>query len=327
MNDKDISPSRLGIVIVNYRTLALTERCIASLAPMLAAADARAVVVDNNSQDGSYESLRDYCASQPESDRLRVVQAARNGGFSAGNNIGVEQLKSEYILLLNSDAVVQPGALDEIVEAAAAAPGAGIVTPRIVSSGGEEEVSRFRNHSPLSEFVDGAQTGPITTLFRVAETPIYPDDWRTLPDWVSFAAVLIRAQAIDKVGPMDEGFFLYYEDCDYCRRIRTSGFTIAFAPDAVFTHDAGGSTNLRASEKVQSRLPSYYYASRSRYFRKFYGPAGPLLANVAWLAGRGIAKARGVFGRPAPAVCAARARDIWIGWRGGSDHQVLSRNH
>lgn len=309
--------SRLGVVIVNYRTPDLTQRCVSSLAPMLEAADAVAVIVDNDSKDGSYERLRDYCAGRPESDRLKAVDAGRNGGFSAGNNVGIAAVEADWVLLLNSDAVVHDGALSALLGAADASPDAGIVTPRIVSSDGEEEVSRFRNHSPFSEFIDGAQTGPITKLFSGAEVPIYPGDWRTRPDWVSFAAVLLRRAAIDEAGPMDEGFFLYYEDCDYCRRIRAAGFSIALAPDAAFTHDAGGSTRLRAQERAQTRLPSYYYRSRSRYFRKYYGPAGPFLANAAWLAGRAIAKLRGVFGRSAPAVCEARARDMWIGWRAG----------
>lgn len=282
---------------------------------MLAEADACAVIVDNASQDGSFERLSEYCAQNSANDRLNVVAAGANGGFSAGNNVGFQALQSEYVLLLNSDAVPQPGALKTIVKAAEAAPDAGIITPLLVTSKGEEQVSRFRNHSPFSEFVDGAQTGPVTKMFPKAETPIYPDDWRTPPDWVSFAAVLLRRDAIEKAGSMDEGFFLYYEDCDYCRRIRAEGLEIGFAPEAVFVHDPGGTTKLRDSETALARLPSYFYASRSRYFRKYYGPAGPLLANVAWLAGRAIAKLRGIFGRAAPAVCAARARDLWIGWR------------
>lgn len=315
MKDKSASAHRLGVVIVNYKTPALTARCIDSLAPMLPSAGGVAVVVDNDSQDGSFEQLRDFCAARPESDRLTVVQAGRNGGFAAGNNVGVERLKAEYVLLLNSDAIVHDGALQAMLSAADAAPNAGLTTPAIVTSSGVEEVSRFRNHSPLSEFIDGAQTGPLTKLFPHAEAPIYPNDWDAPPDWVSFAAVLIRREAIEKVGPMDDGFFLYYEDCDYCRRIKTAGYTIAKAPDAVFTHDAGGTTKLREQELAQTRLPAYYYASRARYFQKYYGPLGPVFANVAWMTGRLIAKLRGLFGRPAPQLCQARARDIWIGWR------------
>ena len=317
MEARNRQSCRLGVIIVNYRTPALTERCIDALAPMLPGADAVALVVDNASQDGSFERLTTYCAENAADDRLKVIASETNGGFSAGNNIGMSALRSDYVLLLNSDAVPQPGALEELLNAADADPAAGIITPRLITSGGEEQVSRFRNHSPLSEFVDGAQSGPVTRLLKKSETPIFPDDWSTPPDWVSFAAVLLRRSAIEKTGLMDEGFFLYYEDCDYCRRVRREGFSIGYAQKAVFVHDPGGSTKLRASENALARLPSYYYASRSRYFRKYYGPLGPLLANIAWLSGRALAKLRGSFGRPAPAICAGRAHDVWIGWRSG----------
>ena len=311
------SPSRLGIVIVNFCTPALTERCLDALIPMLELADARVVIVDNASPDGSYDRLMSYCTNSSERDRLYVVASPVNGGFSAGNNIGIKALKSDYILLLNSDAIPQGNALTALLKAADRQTGVGLISPRLVTSDGAEQVSRFRNHSPLGEFIDGAQSGPVTRLFSFAETPISSDDWDTPPDWVSFAAVLLNKTAIEKVGPMDEDFFLYYEDCDYCRRLKNAGHAIGFAKNATFVHDPGGSTHLSATEKALARLPTYYYASRSRYYRKYYGWLGPLMANIAWLTGRVVAKFRGIFGRPAPAVCASRAHDIWIGWRSG----------
>ena len=310
----------LGVVIVNYRTPALTEACAASLAPMLEAADAGVVIVDNASGDGSFERLARACAAMPAADRIRVVASPRNGGFSAGNNIGVSAVNADFVLFLNSDAEAAPGALTALLAAVGRAPEAGLITPRIVSSDGDSVVSRFRNHTPLSEFVDGAQSGPVARLFPGAEVPIFPDDVSSRPDWVSFAAVMVRRAALEKAGPMDEGFFLYYEDCDYCRRITRLGYGIEYAPAAVFRHDEGGSTKLQEKTGARARLPAYYYASRSRYFRKYYGPLGPAAANVAWYAGRAVAKARGVFGRPAPGVCEGRAGDIWIGWRGGGSH-------
>ncbi len=306
----------IGIVIVNYCTPAMVEACLESLRPMLAAVDAGVVVVDNASGDGSYQRLSKFCASHPDTGRLKVVAASQNGGFSAGNNIGAKSISSPLIVFLNSDAIALPGALISLAAIVRRHPNAGIITPRIVSSGGEDEVSRFRNHSLLGEFLDGAQTGPITKLFPHAETPIFPDDLTSSPDWVSFAAVTIRREALERAGPMDEKFFLYFEDCDYCRRITAAGYDIAFAPEAVFQHDAGGSTKLNEKTNKGARLPAYYYRSRSRYFRKYYGVFGPAIANIAWSAGRVAARIRGVFGRPAPMVCEKRGRDIWIGWRG-----------
>ena len=309
----------MGVVIVNYRTAALAEACLESLSPMLVEADAGVVIVDNASGDGSFERLSGVCAAHEHRHRLQVIEAPRNGGFSAGNNIGVNAISAPLVLFLNSDAAARPGALTHLIAAAERHPQAGVITPRIVSSSGEEEVSRFRNHSPLSEFLDGAQTGPLTKLFARAETPIFPGDSQSPPDWVSFAAVLIRRAALESAGPMDEGFFLYYEDCDYCRRITAKGYAIAFEAEAVFQHDQGGSTKLDEKNRKGARLPEYYYRSRSRYFRKYYGPSGAALANLAWLAGRATARLRGIFGRPAPTICEQQGRDIWIGWRSSVD--------
>lgn len=310
----------IGVVIVNFRTPALVEACIESLSPMLSAAEAGVVIVDNASTDGSFERLSKFCVAHSEASRLKVIAAAQNGGFSAGNNLGANSISASNIVFLNSDAIALPGALNALSVAAVRRPNAGIFTPRIISSSGEDEVSRFRNHSLLGEFLDGAQTGPITKLFRRAETPIFPADRKSRPDWVSFAAVMIRRQALDSAGPMDEGFFLYFEDCDYCRRITANNYDTAFAPDAVFQHDQGGSTKLTEKTSKGARLPAYYYQSRSRYYRKYYGPLGPALANIAWFAGRSIAKMRGIYGRPAPMVCEKRGRDIWIGWRRNDHH-------
>lgn len=306
----------LCIVIVNYRTPALVEACLSSLEPQLAEADAAVVIVDNASGDGSFQRIAQYCASSPEAARMRVIAAPGNGGFSSGNNIGFAAVSSNFVLLVNSDAEARPGALKALLDAARQAPEAAIFTPQIVSNADEALVSRFRRHSLISEFVDGAQTGPVTRLFPRGETPIFPDDDVTEPDWVSFSAVMIRRAAIDKAGPMDEAFFLYYEDCEYCLRLKKTGGRIKYVRSAVFEHEAGGSTKLSEKQSAGARLPEYYYRSRSRYFRILYGPLGPLAANIAWMAGRSIAHMRGIAGRPAPRVPEARGRDMWIGWLG-----------
>jgi GT2 family glycosyltransferase len=285
------------------------------VAEELAGIGGRLVIVDNQSGDSSVESLSGFIATHPRRGLMTLVRSPDNRGFAAGNNQGFNAVRADYYLLLNSDAEAEPGALASLIAAARANPKAGIVTPRLVDGAGRTQCSRFRRHSPLSEFVDGAQTGPITRLFRRGEVAIGADDWSTPPDWVSFAAVMISAPAIAAAGSMDEGYFLYFEDCDYCLAIRRAAFEIAAAPAAVFRHDAGGSTNIRERTEKGVRLPAYYYRARSRYFRRHYGPLGPMLANLCWYAGRTIALARAVIGRPAPKVPSARARDIWIGWR------------
>jgi hypothetical protein len=307
---------RLGVIIVNYRTPALVEACLVSLGPQLESVNGACVVVDNASGDGSFERLSAWAAASPHAGRIKIFAAPANGGFSAGNNIGFTKINADFVLLLNSDAAAMPGALAVLLDAAEKAPDAGMFTPTIMTEAGEVLVSRFRSHSLTSEFVEGAQTGPVTRLFPFGETPIFPDDTTSEPDWVSFSAVMIRNEAIEQAGPMDEGFFLYYEDCEYSHRITRLGYGIRFVPEAVFTHEPSSSTKLREMQGETQRLPEYYYRSRAYFFRKKYGAIGPAAANMAWLAGRAIALLRGVAGRPAPRLCKNRYSDMWIGWRG-----------
>jgi GT2 family glycosyltransferase len=270
------------------------------------------ILVDNASGDSSAAILAAF--AEESGGLVRFVAAPSNAGFAAGNNIGFDVADAETYLLLNSDARAKPGALSAMVRASRASR-IGIVTPTILSEDGRAECSRFRRHSILSEFIDGAHSGPLTRLLRHGEVLIYPDDAASAPDWVSFAAVVLSRDAIDAAGPMDEEFFLYFEDCDYSLRIKRAGFETAFVPQAEFIHKGGGSTQFDEANSQKRRLPAYYYRARSRYFRKWHGPLGPVFANVAWLSGRLISRSRGLVGRPAPRVVENRAADIWIGWR------------
>jgi len=110
---------------------------------------------------------------------------------------------------------------------------------------------------------------------------------------------------------MDEGYFLYFEDAEYCRRMRRAGWRIARAPEARVVHFRGGSAPVKALAARRARLPAYYYAARTRYFRQAHGRAGPLLANLGWHLGRGLAQGRRLFARPVPPAIEAEARDIW----------------
>ena len=309
---------KITAIMVNYRTPDLTIAGAESVLAQLVDADSDLVIVDNASEDGSLEKLQAFAETSPHKEHVEIVASSVNGGFSAGNNLGFEARLASWFLLMNSDAIAAPGAIAAMLEVAHTDPKCGLVTPSLVDRKGAAQTSRFRRHSPVSELIDGAQTGPVTKLLSDGDVAIDPADWETPPDWVSFAAVLIRGEALDEVGAMDEGFFLYYEDCDFCRRVTKAGYTIAMAPDAVFEHEPGGTTGVQDRIEGGARLPAYYYASRSRYYRKYYGPLGPFAANVFWYSGRVIARLRALLGRPAPTIPQARGRDIWINWRGNS---------
>ncbi len=311
------APVAVAVVIVNYRTAPLAVAAAQSTLEELERLGGVVVIIDNHSDDGSAEILARFRDDSPHRERITIVCAERNDGFAAGVNCGLNAVDAECYLLLNSDAAAETGAIGEMLAALRANRQAGLVTPTVASSAGALQSSRFRRLTPLSEFLDGAQTGFLSRLFPGAVVAIPPDDWETAPAWVSFAAVLLKAEAVAAVGPIDEDYFLYFEDCDYCRRLRRAGLQIAFSPRARFRHDEGGSTRFKKAAVEGARLPAYYYRARNRYFRSYFGPVGPLAANLAWTLGRAIASMRAVFGKPAPSASRGRLRDQWNGWLAG----------
>lgn len=306
----------LGVVVINYRTPGLIRDCLAALAPDLEALDAQVVVVDNFSNDGSADEIAAWLNDgQGWKARCHLIRSKTNSGFSGGNNQGIARLDADYCLLLNSDAIARPGALRALLAAAAREQGAGVIAPRLEDPDGAPQVSCFRFHSPLSEFLAAAQTGPLDALFRSAVVPVAVADHAIDCDWVSFACVLIRRAAIEAAGSMDEGYFMYFEDADYCATVRRKGFRVVYEPSARVVHLRGGTAPVKALMKAKKRPPAYYYAARTRYFRKRHGPMGPAAANLMWLAGRGVARIRALFGKPAPLLCEDQGKDQWINWR------------
>ena len=126
--------------------------------------------------------------------------------------------------------------------------------------------------------------------------------------------MLIRHDVIARTGGLDDGFFLYYEDAEFCHRVRRAGWEIAYIPDARVVHFRGGSGPVKALSRAARRLPPYYYRSRARYFRKVYGRAGLLAANLCWASGRLVAVARRLAGKPVPRAREREWRDIWTGF-------------
>jgi len=300
----------LCVVVVNYRTPELVVDCLRSLEGELESHDA-VVVVDNCSGDGSDEHIEAALAAHGWTDWARLVRSPTNGGFSAGNNVGLRAVDADLYLLLNSDTIVRPGAIAALRAAAAADPGAGILGPRLEWPDGTPQVSRFRNHTVLSEFLSAAGTGVITRLFGNYRVAIEIDERVAEVEWTTFACALIRREVIERVGPLDEGYFMYFEDCDYCRATRAAGFRIAHVPEARVVHLRGGTSEVKRKVAARERPPRYLYASRTRYFRKAGGRRLAILANVAWSAGRTVALTRELLGNKAPGACERQWLDNW----------------
>ncbi len=288
--------------------------CLASLAGELEAVDGRVAVVDNCSGDGSADKIEAWINASSITGRASLVRSKTNSGFSGGNNLGMAALEADFYLLLNSDTLLRDGALGALLMAASRNPEAGAVAPRLEDEDGTAQQSCFRFISPMSEFLGSASSRPLSWLLGRFEVALPVSDTPIECDWASFACILLRRAAVDAAGLMDEGFFMYFEDADYCRSFAKAGYTTLYDPAARVVHLRGGSSPVKAAIARGGRPPAYYYASRTRYFRKLYGPAGPVAANLMWLVGRGIARARPLLGKPLRQACDHQARDIWTNW-------------
>ena len=312
---------KIAAIIINYKTPGLTLDCLASLeAEISSLPGSQAIVVDNASSDDSVEILRSEIKSRSWESWVEVVPAAHNDGFSAGNNLGIatarERNPFDGFLLANSDTVVHRGALEHLCTALWKEPTTGLVGPRLEWPSGEVQASCFRSISPVTELAAAAKTGVLSRLVRGdLPTPVDPiNGTRTeAVEWISFACVLVRAEAFAAIGPMDEGFFMYFEDVDYCRRARRCRWEIAYAPEARVVHLRGGRTPEDFAQAERKRRPRFYYESRSRYLAKYYGRTGPLTANICWTLGRGISLFRELAANKSPHTVAGEASDIWTG--------------
>lgn len=318
------SGSEIAISIINYKTETLTRACVRSV---LADAEASAVaaeviVVDNCSDDGSAEALDAWIAELPGSPSVRLVRSATNSGYSGGHNQGIAASAASHVLILNSDAEVRPGCLRALLDAAAADQQAGILAPRLEWPDGTVQVSCFRLPGPTSELIRGAESGPLTRVLAHRVVALGTEPEAAEIGWVSFACVLVRRTMVEAIGPMDEGFFLYFEDTEYCWRAARAGWRIRHIPRARVIHHRGGSAPVKRLAAAGRRLPPYYYASRTRCMRLLHGRGGPLAANLAWTFGRALAQLRPLAGRPVPAIPERQARDIWINLSDplGADH-------
>jgi hypothetical protein len=302
---------RVGIIILNYKTPDLVIDCLHSLKDQIEPG-IEVVVVDNASNDGSPERIEEAITSNEWEPWARVLCSPVNRGFAAGNNLGIRAIDADVYILLNSDTIVLPNTVKELLLAMELRPNAGLIAPGCVAEDGSQELNTFRYIRPITDFIRSASTGPITRLLQRYTVHRWMTDAVAEPDWIGFACVLIRREVIEQVGLLDEGFFMYFEDVDYCRRARNAGWTILYWPKGSFIHLLGGSSQFSSEDGLQDRAPRYFYESRARYLAKHYGRMGLWAANFAWLLGRCISLPRERLGNKQPHHRRHEARDIWI---------------
>jgi GT2 family glycosyltransferase len=279
----------VAAVIVSFNTPEELRRCLRSLADH-ATLPLQVIVVDNASADLSREMVRREFAT------VLLLESEENLGFARAANRGLREARAPFVLFLNSDAEVRPGALETLVSLLDTRLELGVVAPRTVGTDGTIQVSSGPALTPLREWgqrrlVRGVR-GRVPAALARAER-IHAEEHE--PAWVSAACLLARRPALLAVGGFDEAFFLYEEDADLCVRVRRAGWRILFTPTAEVLHHLG-----RSMARASSRADLEYHRSHILYYRKHNGrlPLALLRAHVflralsRWAAALGPGKER-----------------------------------
>lgn len=283
-------------VLLNWRTAEMTLKAAAAAERAMEGIAGGIVVVDNDSGDGSFERMSDALRDHP---RIRVVQSGRNGGFGAGNNVGIRLglpggQRPDYVYILNSDAFPAPDAIRLLLEYLEAHPKVGMAGSFIHGPDGEAHWTCFRFPSVASEFEVSARTGPISRWLQ-DRTVAMPVPEKTGPvDWLAGASMMIRDRVVAEIGGFDETFFLYYEETELCLRAAKAGWPTHFVRESRVEHIGSVSTGM----KEWRRVPGYWFDSRWYYFRKTGGTLHAVAATLAHVAGGLILRLRRLV-RPA----------------------------
>ena len=292
MSEPSPTPPKVHAVLLNWRTASMTLDALEALVLSLEAIGGRWTVsiVDNDSGDGSEAELRD-AVEQRGDERIEVLQAGRNGGFGAGNNVGLRrglERGAEYLYILNSDAFPQERALRHLTDHLDAHPDVGIVGSHIYGTDGEPHCTAFRFPSIQSELEGSLRLGLVSRALGDYVVPVgIPESTRPV-DWLAGASMMMRREVLEKVGLFDESFFLYFEETDLCRRAAEAGFQTVYVRPSEVAHVGSASTGMKTWQKV----PDYWFDSRSHYFVKNHGRAYLAAATSARLVGTALWQVR-----------------------------------
>lgn len=286
------------VIIVNYNTRELLQRCLAALSEASAGVTLQIVVVDNGSRDGSADFIRAELA-----DRCEIVVNEVNVGFGRANNQAVGRARGRYVLLLNTDAFVAPQGVAKTVRFLDGHPSCGVLGVRLEGQDGGLQPSCRYFPTPWNEFL--LQTG-LARFFPGTRTI---DDMRwdhATPracDWVPGCYYLVRKSVVDQVGLFDPRFFLYYEEVDHCYAVKEAGWQVMYFPDTTVVHLGGESAQTESTLDPRSRqVSALAIESALLYHRKRHGRRGLLLKTLLTMLADAIVAAKRPMRRPRPAA-------------------------
>jgi GT2 family glycosyltransferase len=297
-NSAGLGPARdnldLSLIIVSYNVRNLLIACLESIQSVVASSRLRyeIIVVDNASSDGSPESVRQRFPG------VRLIENTENLGFAAANNRGLRDAGGRVIVLLNPDTTVPPGTMDTLYGYLDAHPDAGVVGPRLVYPDGSTQPSRRRFPTVLTGLLESTivqdywPENPATRRYYLADRSI---DVIQDVDWLVGACLMARREVFEQAGVLDEAFFMYSEEVEWCHRVRKAGWRIVYLPEATIVHHEGASSR----QDVPARQINFD-TSRVLLFERLYGRRiarflrGYLLAT--YIARIGIEGSKGLLG-------------------------------
>lgn len=269
------------ILIVSFNTRAMLRKCLQSVLDECATLPARitveVLVVDNASTDGSPEMVEREFVNAQSASPVRLMESRINLGFASANNLAIDEARGRYLVLLNSDALLHSGALRLAIQHMDANTTVGVGGARLIGQRGEWQPSArlfpglWRNFIVFSGL---AARFPKSRIFGAFDRTWTNPDFQADVDWVPGAFSILRREALAKTGLFDPKFFLYCEEVDLCRRIKSKGFRVSYWPDVVVTHFGGESgrqlTTLKFSDS-ESQVVLWRMRANLIYFRKHHG--------------------------------------------------------
>lgn len=272
----------IAVIIVNWNAREDLRVCLQSLfAGPSTKASVSVWVVDNASSDGSAQMTR------LEFPDAHLIENKENVGFSRANNQAIDESRSRYVFLLNSDAAVKPGAIDALVEYADSNTSAGIIGPKVLNPDGSLQYSCRSFPTLGAGFFRNTWLGRLMPNNKYAAaylmTNVSHDKVRTV-DWLSGCAMMIRRDLIDEIGALDDRFYMYCEDVDICKRTWKASKEVVYMPNAVVTHAIG-----RSSDKNAEKMIIEFHRSWFEYDKKHHPNSGLLRRGLVfsglWLRG------------------------------------------
>jgi N-acetylglucosaminyl-diphospho-decaprenol L-rhamnosyltransferase len=293
---------KLLVVITSYRVTDLTIDCLHSIATEIdSVPGARVAVCENGTGDDSAARIQRAITENGWARWCSLTSVTTNLGFTGGNNVIIRPaLQSadppQYVLLLNCDTRVHPNAFKALVDFMDGHPKVGIAGSRQEDPNGTPLCSAFRFPSPQSEFEGTVRVGVVTRLLKrwSVAPPICNDPCQC--DWLSGACMIVRREVFRDIGLLDEGYFTYFEDVDFCFNARKAGWSAWYVPASRIVHLVGQASGVTV--KKPKRLPAYAFEARRRYFLKNHGPVKAAMADFGRILGLMLWRLRNLLGKP-----------------------------